>query len=66
MSKGKLSEYSAKRAFNATPEPAGAVREESAGPLLFVVQQHAATRLHFDFRLECDGVLKSWAVSKLP
>src|SRR5688572_2871022 len=66
MSKGKLSEYSAKRAFNATPEPAGAVREESAGPLLFVVQQHAATRLHFDFRLECDGVLKSWAVPKGP
>jgi bifunctional non-homologous end joining protein LigD len=66
MSKGKLSEYSAKRAFNATPEPAGTVRKESAGPLLFVVQQHAATRLHFDFRLECDGVLKSWAVPKGP
>ena len=66
MAKGKLSEYSAKRAFNATPEPAGTVREESAGPLLFVVQQHAATRLHFDFRLECDGVLKSWAVPKGP
>src|SRR5258706_3804999 len=66
MSKGKLSEYSAKRTFNATPEPAGAVREEGSGPLLFVVQQHRATRLHYDFRLECDGVLKSWAVPKGP
>jgi bifunctional non-homologous end joining protein LigD len=66
MSKGKLSEYSAKRTFSATPEPSGAVREASTGPLLFVVQQHAATRLHFDFRLECDGVLKSWAVPKGP
>src|SRR5947209_19744142 len=63
MSKTTLSEYSAKRSFTATPEPQPVVAEGS-GPLLFVVQQHAARRLHYDFRLECDGVLKSWAVPK--
>jgi bifunctional non-homologous end joining protein LigD len=64
--KGKLSEYSAKRAFDATPEPKGDVAAERSGPLLFVVQQHAARRLHYDFRLECDGVLLSWAVPRGP
>ncbi len=62
----KLSEYSAKRRFEATPEPAPVVPVHGAGPLLFVVQQHAARQLHYDFRLECDGVLKSWAVPKGP
>jgi len=66
MARGKLSEYSAKRSFAATPEPAPAVLEAREGPLLFVVQQHSARRLHYDFRLECDGVLKSWAVPKGP
>jgi len=67
MAKAKLSEYSAKREFDATPEPApGSQRVESEGPLLFVVQQHSARRMHYDFRLECDGVLKSWAVPKGP
>jgi bifunctional non-homologous end joining protein LigD len=66
MAKGKLSEYSTKRRFAATPEPAPATVEGREGPLLFVVQQHAARRLHYDFRLECDGVLKSWAVPKGP
>jgi bifunctional non-homologous end joining protein LigD len=66
MAKGKLSEYSAKRSFSATPEPAAALPEARSGPLLFVIQQHSATRLHYDFRLECDGVLKSWAVPKGP
>jgi bifunctional non-homologous end joining protein LigD len=66
VAKAKLSEYSAKRSFPATPEPPAAVREAEAGPLLFVVQQHAARRLHYDFRLECDGVLKSWAVPNGP
>src|SRR5215475_3489038 len=66
MAKGNLKEYSSKRSFKATPEPGPAIAEHEAGPLLFVVQQHAATRLHYDFRLECDGVLKSWAVPKGP
>ena len=63
---GALREYSAKRAFEATPEPAPAPAPDRSGPLLFVVQQHAARRLHFDFRLEAGGVLKSWAVPKGP
>ncbi|MBI2320262.1 MAG: ATP-dependent DNA ligase, partial [Betaproteobacteria bacterium] len=61
-----LGEYSAKRTFDATPEPAPAIPEARTGPLLFVIQQHSARQLHYDFRLECDGVLKSWAVPKGP
>src|SRR5262245_55144842 len=61
-----LDEYSAKRTFTATPEPAPAPAAARNGPLLFVIQQHSARRLHYDFRLECDGVLKSWAVPKGP
>src|SRR6187397_1762128 len=66
MAKDSLREYSAKRTFTATPEPPAAIAEGRGGPLLFVVQQHRASRLHYDFRLECDGVLKSWAVPKGP
>src|SRR5262245_49540644 len=61
-----LDEYSAKRTFAATPEPAPIPVAARNGPLLFVIQQHSARRLHYDFRLECDGVLKSWAVPKGP
>jgi bifunctional non-homologous end joining protein LigD len=66
MARNSLGEYSAKRTFAATPEPAPALPATGGGPLLFVVQQHAARQLHYDFRLECEGVLKSWAVPKGP
>ena len=62
---GALGKYAAKRRFEATPEPAPTIQPRT-GPLLFVVQQHAARQLHYDLRLELDGVLKSWAVPKGP
>jgi len=61
-----LDRYAAKRTFTRTPEPPAKSAGERHGPLLFVVQKHAARRLHYDFRLELDGVLKSWAVPKGP
>jgi bifunctional non-homologous end joining protein LigD len=60
-----LTVYRRKRDFEATPEPRGRSRR-SAARRSFVVQRHEATRLHYDFRLELDGVLKSWAVPKEP
>jgi bifunctional non-homologous end joining protein LigD len=60
----KLSEYHKKRDFTKTREPEGKVHE--AASRVFCVQKHAATRLHYDLRLELDGVLKSWAVPKGP
>lgn len=58
--------YHAKRNFKLTPEPRGKVERRKGKQLRFVIQKHAATRLHYDFRLELDGVLKSWAVTKVP
>lgn len=60
---GRLGPYRARREAGRTPEPFGG---SASRPGLFVVQKHAARRLHFDFRLELDGVLVSWAVPKGP
>ena len=60
-----LTDYASKREFEKTPEPKpGALHEKSR--LMFVVHKHAARALHYDLRLELDGVLKSWAVPKGP
>jgi len=66
VSSRALERYAAKRTLTRTPEPPAKAAERRRGPLLFVVQKHAARRLHYDFRLELDAVLKSWAVPKGP
>jgi len=59
-----LLRYRQKRDFGATPEPDSGAPDPRAADLTFVVQQHRATRMHWDFRLEIDGVLVSWAVPR--
>jgi bifunctional non-homologous end joining protein LigD len=62
----KLSTYRAKRDFTKTAEPSGKLPVKRAQRLRYVIQKHAATRLHYDLRLELDGVFKSWAVTRGP
>jgi bifunctional non-homologous end joining protein LigD len=64
--KGDLSRYREMRDFAKTPEPSGAGTLAPSAALRFVIQKHAARRLHYDLRLELDGVYKSWAVTKGP
>ncbi|MBC7954822.1 MAG: ATP-dependent DNA ligase, partial [Cytophagales bacterium] len=65
MGTSSLAAYNRKRNFKQSPEPAGTLAK-SGEALSFVVQKHAARHLHYDFRLELDGTLKSWAVPKGP
>ncbi len=66
MPVSKLSPYRKKRDFSVTAEPSGDVAPPGSDRLRFVIQKHAASRLHYDLRLELDGVFKSWAVTRGP
>jgi len=66
MATRRLATYQAKRDFRKTPEPSGGRRVSRSDRLRFVIQKHAARRLHYDLRLEVDGVFKSWAVARGP
>src|SRR5512146_1642624 len=66
MANRKLSAYRAKRDFGLTAEPSGEGTVAASKYPRYVIQKHAATRLHYDLRLEVDGVFKSWAVTKGP
>src|SRR6185295_5051244 len=61
-----LTQYHAKRNFKLTPEPRGRLGARKARALSYLIQKHAASHLHYDFRLELNGVLLSWAVPKGP
>lgn len=64
--RGELETYRARRDFGDTSEPRGRKGPARKSRLTYLIQRHAATRLHYDFRIEADGVLKSWAVTKAP
>lgn len=66
MPEGKLAKYRSKRDFTRTAEPSGEAAASASTRLRYVLQKHAATRLHYDLRLELDGVFKSWAVTRGP
>src|SRR5579862_8942556 len=67
MARAQLARYREKRDFDQTPEPSGqGARIAPSRHLRFVIQKHDATRLHFDLRLESEGVFKSWAVTRGP
>jgi bifunctional non-homologous end joining protein LigD len=66
MANDKLNTYKAKRDFQKTREPSGQDPVKPTARRRFVIQKHDATRLHYDLRLELDGVFKSWAVTKGP
>jgi bifunctional non-homologous end joining protein LigD len=66
MRRDSLASYRAKRDFSHTDEPSGRTAVPAAEQLRFVIQRHDATRLHYDFRLELDGVFKSWAITRGP
>src|SRR3989338_3844988 len=61
-----LIEYNKKRDFSKTKEPSGKIKKSLGKKLIYVIQKHYATQLHYDLRLEMNGVLKSWAVPKEP
>jgi bifunctional non-homologous end joining protein LigD len=66
MATDKLSTYKQKRDFKLTQEPSGDAALTASNRRRFIIQKHDATRLHYDLRLELDGVFKSWAVTKGP